>query len=323
MKTIEATYRIVTPMFCAGADQRRPELRLPSFKGALRFWWRSLAWRRGVRDPHELWKAEAELFGSSGEKGRSRIILRSVHPQPGTHVGTQRAFRVNTWQAYAGFGITGSKSRRERGYIEAGTRWTIQLLDAGLPAGEVQQIRAALVALGLLGGLGARSRKGWGSLTLIRLVDRTENEGSEAEWHAPRTRDELQLALERLFSVQGGTTELPQWTAVSSRAAFAIGPSQESAEDAHRYLVERYRDAVKSITERDRHERESFGLPRANAGSNGKKRRASPVFLHVHQVEDGEAIPVAAVLPADFLPRQPEPAGGWRHLEDFLSSVAG
>ncbi|HID77150.1 MAG TPA: type III-B CRISPR module RAMP protein Cmr1, partial [Planctomycetaceae bacterium] len=44
MTVFEATYRIVTPMFCAGADEQRAELRLPSFKGALRFWWRSLMW---------------------------------------------------------------------------------------------------------------------------------------------------------------------------------------------------------------------------------------------------------------------------------------
>lgn len=323
MKTIEATYRIVTPMFCAGADQCRAELRLSSFKGALRFWWRSLAWGRGLRDPKELWEAEAELFGSSGKTGRSRIILRSAHPEPGAHVRTQRAFRVNTWQGYAGFGITDSKVRPKRDYIGPGSRWTIQLLDGGLRSGEVEQIRAALVALGMLGGLGARSRKGWGSLTLTRLVDGTENEGSGAEWRVPRTREEIRRALEQLFHVNECSSELPGWTAITSRASFAIGPAKESADEAHRYLVERYRNAVRSITGKSKPLRESFGLPRKNAGKNSRDRRASPVFLHVHQVEEGEAIPVAAVLPADFLPAQREPAGGWRYLEDFLNSVAG
>ena len=37
--TIQATYRIVTPMFCGGAEQQA-EFRLASFKGVLRFWWR-------------------------------------------------------------------------------------------------------------------------------------------------------------------------------------------------------------------------------------------------------------------------------------------
>src|SRR5690606_30498798 len=161
---------------------------LSSFKGALRVWWRSLAWGRGLRDPKELWEAEAELFGSSGKTGGSRIIRRGAHPEPGAPVRPPRAVRVNTWQGYAGFGITDSKGRPKRDYIGPGSRWTIQLLDGGLRSGEVEQIRAALVALGMLGGLGARSRKGWGSLTLTRLVDGTENEGSGAEWRVARTR---------------------------------------------------------------------------------------------------------------------------------------
>ena len=40
---IEATYRVVTPMFCGGAGAGSAELRMPSFKGVLRFWWRALA----------------------------------------------------------------------------------------------------------------------------------------------------------------------------------------------------------------------------------------------------------------------------------------
>jgi CRISPR-associated protein Cmr1 len=47
METIEAVYRIVTPMFIGGADQKPNDgVRAPSFKGMLRFWWRALNWGR-------------------------------------------------------------------------------------------------------------------------------------------------------------------------------------------------------------------------------------------------------------------------------------
>ena len=46
METIEATFKVVTPMFMSGADQSQAELRTASIKGALRFWWRALAWER-------------------------------------------------------------------------------------------------------------------------------------------------------------------------------------------------------------------------------------------------------------------------------------
>lgn len=41
--TLQATYRLVTPMFLGGADQNNcAELRAPSIKGALRFWYRTI-----------------------------------------------------------------------------------------------------------------------------------------------------------------------------------------------------------------------------------------------------------------------------------------
>ncbi|WP_143108945.1 type III-B CRISPR module RAMP protein Cmr1, partial [Bathymodiolus thermophilus thioautotrophic gill symbiont] len=46
MKTIVATYRIITPMFISGAKVTEAELRIPSIKGAIRFWWRALNWQK-------------------------------------------------------------------------------------------------------------------------------------------------------------------------------------------------------------------------------------------------------------------------------------
>lgn len=60
---IEATYRVVTPSFCAGADQARPEVRGPSFKGVLRFWCPALAWSRLKGDLTKIRQEEDSLFG--------------------------------------------------------------------------------------------------------------------------------------------------------------------------------------------------------------------------------------------------------------------
>src|ERR1017187_5301400 len=91
MNTLTATYRVVTPMFLGGADPlREAELRVPSFKGALRFWWRALAWLRGIRDVAELRKQEAELFGNSETNvGQSKVLLRlSAHKSETLEAGT-------------------------------------------------------------------------------------------------------------------------------------------------------------------------------------------------------------------------------------------
>ncbi len=49
MTVINATYRIVTPMFIGNAEQKADSVRPPAIKGALRFWWRALNWGRWLR----------------------------------------------------------------------------------------------------------------------------------------------------------------------------------------------------------------------------------------------------------------------------------
>ncbi len=49
-------------MFLAGADGTTPELRAPSIKGALRFWWRAM---NGHLSLEELRKQESDLFGNT------------------------------------------------------------------------------------------------------------------------------------------------------------------------------------------------------------------------------------------------------------------
>ncbi|MCP4402916.1 MAG: type III-B CRISPR module RAMP protein Cmr1 [bacterium] len=64
----------VTPLFMAGADGRTPELRTPSFKGMLRFWWRAM---RADDNIQHLAEQEAKLFGGTGkDQGRSKMVLR-------------------------------------------------------------------------------------------------------------------------------------------------------------------------------------------------------------------------------------------------------
>lgn len=74
METIEAKFRIVTPMFISGADQTKAELRVPSIKGALRFWWRALNYEK---DSKILLDRESKIFGSSDQKiGQSKIKIK-------------------------------------------------------------------------------------------------------------------------------------------------------------------------------------------------------------------------------------------------------
>ncbi|MBZ0181542.1 MAG: type III-B CRISPR module RAMP protein Cmr1 [Melioribacteraceae bacterium] len=74
MEKITFQCETITPMFLAGADGKTPELRPPSIKAAMRFWWRAMNGHLSLKD---LKEKESEIFGGSGEnEGRSKFSIR-------------------------------------------------------------------------------------------------------------------------------------------------------------------------------------------------------------------------------------------------------
>ncbi len=68
MQEVTFTLQTITPLFLAGADQTKAELRAPSFRGVLRYWLRALvgglvgADDTGLRQVIEV---EADVFGTT------------------------------------------------------------------------------------------------------------------------------------------------------------------------------------------------------------------------------------------------------------------
>ena len=164
--------------------------------------------------------------------------------------------------------------------------------------------------MGLFGGLGGRSRNGWGSITLESLT------GIDGSWTAPTGKTALVGEINRLLSTHAA---LQDWTAVTQTSVYAIGKSNSNSEAAHRWLAQKYQSTINEIADKPR--REAFGLPRKNAGRNTGERRAGPILLPVHQAEEAQAIPLALCLPGRFLEKQDEPTGGWREPLGFIKNV--
>jgi len=84
MKPITFDLLTVTPMFMAGADGEHFELRPPSLKGDLRFWWRAYYWGKQTYSPtiDEIRTEEGNIFGTTDNGGRkSGFALQIHHPQ--------------------------------------------------------------------------------------------------------------------------------------------------------------------------------------------------------------------------------------------------
>jgi CRISPR-associated protein Cmr1 len=321
VKIVRASFEIVTPAFIAGADQTKAELRIPSLRGVLRFWWRALVYARYQGDLDEIRKREAWLFGSTD---RQSGVIVSFEGEPRVRVLNQRTWNNDDWQFYTGYGLVESTGGVEREFLAPGGSFTLRvLLHHRLGETDVAELVDAFRLFGLAGGIGGRTRKAWGSICATGI----ETPGSST-WTAPTNRDSYLREVSALLRPSASWLALPTYSALWSESRVAVGARQRNGEAAHRALVKDYKDYLKidGAGEEgiDKLDRESFGLPRTTRPplDNGGERRASTVFLHVHSLGDAGALPVALFLPAVFLPGiQDEPTTGWDAAHGLLDRI--
>jgi CRISPR-associated protein Cmr1 len=287
MHKIEATFRIVTPMFIAGADQGQAELRAPSIKGALRFWWRALAWSRFNGDLNAIRRQESSLFGDAGEHGQSQMLMAIRGGLKGDQ-GGDALLNNDASRKYLGYGLFSMGGHSQRYAIPEGKTFHLTITMKDDDADREEQLRGAIRALGLIGGLGSRSRNGFGSLSLSEFAGESVSFQSIGEYRK---------ALEELFDIDHSHDGIPPFTACSTSARIVMGPLKGSSQTAHQYIGAKYKQFR---TDRQHEQRKKFfGLPLD--GYDDEKRRASPLFFHVHPVGQ-KFVPVILYLPANFHP---------------------
>ncbi|WP_372022101.1 RAMP superfamily CRISPR-associated protein (plasmid) [Tistrella mobilis] len=331
---ITARFELSAPMFSGQeGDKGSAEIRPTEIKAALRFWWRALAWGRGVRTPQALKEQEDALFGAAADEGRNgaggrgqgAFLLRVRSDRvrridPGTSLPmlfTQKAGqRQPTADAvagaqYAGYGLiaTGKKPTTMRPGIHAGNTFDVILLPRPtLTTARKAQLLQAVKLFGLLGGIGGRVRRGFGSVTLRKLiVDGRLTDG-------PADIDDYIAEVQELMPTANTSGE-PDWTAffgTPSGMGTLCGITSDvcasplSVIGAFGHGLKSYRKDLKAGVP----QKIALGLPQHHKGSSelstleaGKKqgRRASPVMLHVHRLSDGY-VGVVTVFPGRFLP---------------------
>lgn len=347
MREIEATYYITTPLFSRGADNRpKAEVRPPSLKGLLRFWFRSIIWPQ-LGSVEGVWREEQRLFGST--KGQGKFLISITERQ-----GLVQVARGEKWErhglAYLGYGAV-DRGETVRPYLKQGGHFTVALtLKKDISDEEIEFLVKSLKALGLFGGVGARSRKGFGSLSLVSL----KLDGKK-DWSAPATIKELQENIKDFLTSLGlkktpvETSPLPPYTAFSTRAKVHVveggkdplallddigkellryrsygresrgkrvlpwgEPAEQNFADDHDLILEFLHGSPIGRPPR----RAVFGLPHnyffkstrqkveVEPAGHKAKRRASPLFIHVHALGNGQHAAVLTFMPAAFLPEE-------------------
>jgi len=350
MAKVTLHLQTVTPLFLAGADPRgMPELRAASIRGALRFWFRALLGGViGDKDLNALRKAEAAVFGST-DTGASPVVVRIQHGTLETVPFSQLAEWDHTARnyrqpgiAYLFFSARKTGDEPERYAIQPGTTFELELmLRPGASADRAfEQAYGALWLLTHLGGIGARSRRGAGSLQVARIIE-ADNLPSgfpllEVQSDTPKgLQEELQQGLKQLREILTRITGAS--TTITSPSAFDVLHSDackiwvveeafnswEEALDAVGRQMQQFRsrrppdyqnvkNAVQGRPLTQPVQRAAFGLPivfyyRSLQGTRGTlegehhDRRSSPLLIRVTRLRNGRYALVLTFFQARLL----------------------
>jgi CRISPR-associated protein Cmr1 len=248
-------------------------LNLLGVKGTVRFWWRALNYAKLGQDLNALRLAEARLFGAPADQGaatgRSRFLWRLQWPngeptrrEAGPEQLLPGASNLRGLVYLAGQGLM-EVGRNETQRLADGAREIIRRIPWGelkrpcywddqpplleirlvapdgvlhnsqqwTPDGE--SFADALQLLGLLGGIGSRKSRGFGSLSLAYLVLEHSDETAVA---GPATREGYESAVVALLSKYPAAllTDLPDFPSFGKRSVVWLiaGPGSPDIESS-------------------------------------------------------------------------------------------
>lgn len=166
MESLRATFEVVTPVFCAGANQKGPSaIRPMSMRGALRFWYRALDGDFRENEPKHF----GDAAGDANTASPITLRVGEVRLQANRNLRQEYGSKP---PHYFGYFLYAGDNERQAIVPDATpekNRFVVQL-DARWP-GDLDRTRrawaAALWLFGHLGGLGARSRRAFGTLALV------------------------------------------------------------------------------------------------------------------------------------------------------------
>lgn len=267
MPALEFTLKTLSPVFIAGTMEEdagltiageRPRrriigpagdgLRIPSLRGVLRFWYRTM---HGGLPLQKLRESEGSIFGNTKVGQGLRLIPVSQSNWPPLILGRRDPSDLQATPilpgsalAYLGYGPINHVSRDV-----GASSYNKTLCREAIPPGELFAFRAigtahqlaelqrCLRLLHLFGGIGARSRRAWGSLAVIAdFLPELPGPGEIVPWYAQR--------LQEIWSGQPSPSKLkkqPAYSAFSSDAKILLSSqAHDSYEGVMREFFDRF-----------------------------------------------------------------------------------
>ncbi len=334
MKQVTFTLRTLTPLFLAGADQTTAELRAPSFRGLMRYWYRALV--GGIVGANEkaleqVVAAETAIFGAT-DKGSAvtvKVYDASKSPQRYRKESYSRASTSGKdyflWSmAESGRGKPSYKP--DRYFFPQNTTFQVTLSSREDDDTKLHRAVAAFWLLTHLGGIGSRSRRCAGSVAAQITGDTIAGFRFDTPQNIETLHKHLhegityarQSALQQILnrSVTPITNASFDVLAPQTCKIWILRENKQSwltSDIAMRSLgasLQSYRSQF------DLQDREIFGLP---LGRNSQ-RRASPLLLQVTELQQGSYVGVAVLFKTGGNGIYP---GDYKLIEDWIATFPG
>ncbi|MDR2342534.1 MAG: type III-B CRISPR module RAMP protein Cmr1 [Campylobacteraceae bacterium] len=253
---IQCEAEFVTPAFLGGADQSA-ELRTASFKAALRWWWRVLY---EAQHKDKIYEKESELFGSTDGASKVRIeIFGALSTQTPnflrnnfngekiyiktikTKDGRDKRIEIDAID-YLAYGLyayeKGDIDRKagnvyNRDYFNVSLPFKINIYIEKENNKSKDEIIMCLKALFIFGGIGSRSRNGFGSLHLINNTLPNITTKIDFLQRKPQEYPTLNQA-SRLFETK---EEFSNWEGALSKVAIAYKNARSKLEPKHKFEI--------------------------------------------------------------------------------------
>lgn len=182
MRSYSFEAEALTPLAIAGEDDREPDvkaegLRPPSVRGMMRWWFRAVMGGVVGADGNyrTLRGLEGRVFGSTGGSSKFRLV---VHPGCEIEETTAYLAMNDRRNVRNRRGIKYSWMRRAA--IGPSTRFLVTISGRDSAQEELSLGVASLWLIGMLSGVGARVRRGFGSLSIAPHDDEAERAAKEA-----------------------------------------------------------------------------------------------------------------------------------------------
>jgi CRISPR-associated protein Cmr1 len=231
-------YRLITPLFGGGVKPKEADpiktIRETGIRGQLRFWWRAT---RGKGTLAEMKRREDALWGSAGASG-SVASLVSIAVKD-VNRGSSIPPNESSIPKYAAFPLEPSDNLR------VSIEFTLEISFPKVPQFHQTDAEAALWAWETFGGVGGRTRRGFGALQLL-VVDGVQVEPLKADDAAQKIREKLTEVC--LVGSWTGNNDTPHLLASST---IAVSKTKRDSLDAWRDLIDslqRFRQSPRSAT---------------------------------------------------------------------------